>query len=181
MTNYAAIINSLFTKCGVEPNTTISMLIDIELTCRQNDNRLLITEPDDGDGITVHCANKILNSWFIDTIRCPYGTGIQHNWTDEEVYELALRIMLDGGCVEPYDFTQYSWHTSYQEAAELLYNYDVIVLSNGEDTITFYFSVDGWFANTIKMDSCEELIETLAIELVDGYKVVFTGCQKEVE
>ena len=183
MTSYTAIINSISSKTTHSTDHIISKLMDVEFTVRESHDKLLITEPNDGDGIVAYQASQFGRHWFVELLCSPYEDRGDTTIKDSEfIYELCTRILLDGGCVGKATHEDVDNFKCHHDAHWLIWEYDVIVLSNGKETITYYDRDDeGFSSNGLNM-TYEEAEDSVFSKLYFGnFRVVFKGYREEVK
>lgn len=185
MTNYNDIIKNVSLETGRDANDIISTLIDLEVVLRQSNNHIIITLPNDGDGAVSYVARPAYGPfWMVEDIRNPYEMVLgKRPYGTNRFYEFALETMIEGGFITTATEDDVKWHQMKHQAYWLSYEYDVIVLSDGDETITYYDPDDDYgFIMDGRHMSYEEAEESLFIEMYcDAFKVVFKGYREEVK
>lgn len=190
MTNFTAIIKNVSnTFGGLDHNYIILMLIDLMCDIREGDGKVLLSTVDEGDGnVVLNCYPMYddfdeNHTWCLEELCTPYSEILDEmHMPEEDFFEFALETMHQGGCISPSTPQEVEWNICWHKATWFIEELDVIVLSNGEDTVTYYNDAwFGWKVGNHTFDDSKAAVCALTADFVDGYYVVFKGVNKEVK
>ena len=181
MVNYTQIIHSIETHGWFKPNNIIRSLIEFEHIITNSNNDILVTSVDEGDGVVMfHCCKLFDDKdWTVTTVHSPYDEELMvETYSEAALYQLGVETILEGGCVEPFNYTTAA-HYRAAHLARAIWEYHIIVLSNGYETVTYYDPYDEGFILNENELTYMEAEKSFINTIKDGFTIVFKGYRKE--
>lgn len=184
MTNFTAVFNRVSDKLGIDANQIIPHFGN--LWNLYNSGKLFLTTEDEEHGVTVYYirhSTLYAGQWTIEaTVNpCKRFSPILHK-TDEEMLETVLDLMYKGATLEEHSLLKWAHYIRQQRANWLVYEHNVIVLSDGKETVSFYYDKDtNHFITGGGLIRYEDSAKALANIMADGFKVVFTDEKQQEE
>lgn len=181
MKDYITIINNIISKnIWLRTNDIINSIVEFEKILTNSNNNILVTSTDDGDGIIVlHCQKAEGTNWTVETIYSPYEEDVvAETYSEYDFYKMGIETLLEGGSVDKYDHQKAEDYIARQKA-KAVWEYNVIVLSNGYETVTYYDTFgDGFIFNGNEL-SYLEAETSLRNTIKDGFTIMFKGYRVE--
>lgn len=182
MTNFTAVFNRVSDKLGVDANQIIPHFGNL-WNLYSKDKLFLTTKDEDGD-MTVYYFRRSLvfkNEWRLETVHDPIKRfSFSVFMTEEDALVEMLSLMYNGAVLEEYSLSKHADYIRFDKAYWLTAEHDIIVISNGKETMTIFYSYkdECWYVDNNILEVAD-IDNALADAFKNDFKVIFTGTSSD--